>query len=99
MFHGLAARFPPPANLAIGLAAFQVFFIPTGVMYWLASRSAPADIEEVRETLRARASTATGQSGQPVSPATENDRSRWTASAVMPTANTAAITQETPTDT
>ena len=98
VFNGLAARFPPPANLAIGLAAFQVFFIPTGVMYWLASRSAPADIEEVRETLRARASSATGQSGQLVSPATLNERSRWTASAVKPTANSAAITG-TPTDT
>jgi len=94
VFNGLAARFPPPANLAIGLAAFQVFFIPTGVMYWLAARSAPADIEDVQRTLRARAREA-----QPVSPATENERSRWTASAVMPTANTAAITQDTPTDT
>jgi hypothetical protein len=95
VFNGLAARFPPPANLAIGLAAFQVFFIPTGVMYWLASRTAPADIEDVRRTLRARAEAQ----AHPVSPATENPRSRWTAQAVMPTANTPAITQDTGTDT
>ena len=40
---------------ASGLAAFQVFFVPTGVMYYLASRTAPADIAAVNETLDARA--------------------------------------------
>jgi MFS family permease len=55
VFRGLAGRFPPPANIAIGLAAFQVFFIPTGIMYWLASRTSPRDIETVREMLRERA--------------------------------------------
>ncbi|GAA1768333.1 hypothetical protein GCM10009681_44380 [Luedemannella helvata] len=40
---------------ASGLAAFQVFFVPTGVMYYLASRTAPADIASVNETLDARA--------------------------------------------
>jgi hypothetical protein len=75
VFHGLAGRFPPPLNLAIGLAAFQVFFVPTGVMYWLASRTAPNDIETVRQLLRSRAAEA-ADGAQPVSPATENDRSR-----------------------
>lgn len=40
---------------ASGLAVFQAFFVPTGVMYYLASRTAPADIAQVHETLRARA--------------------------------------------
>ena len=55
VFAALARSFPPPANLALGLAAFQVFFIPTGIMYWKASRTAPADIAEVHRLLRARA--------------------------------------------
>ena len=40
-FRRCAAAFPPPLNYAVGLAAFQLFFIPTGVMYWLASRTSP----------------------------------------------------------
>ncbi len=52
---GLAAAFPPPLNYAVGLAAFQLFFVPTGVMYWLASRTAPADIAAVRTLLERRA--------------------------------------------
>ncbi|MEV1143085.1 MFS transporter [Micromonospora sp. NPDC049799] len=54
-FHGLRAAFPPPLNYAVGLAAFQLFFIPTGIMYWLASRSSPDDIAAVHEVLQARA--------------------------------------------
>jgi MFS transporter, Spinster family, sphingosine-1-phosphate transporter len=57
VFAALARSFPPPTNLAVGLAAFQVFFVPTGVMYWRASRTAPADIEAVHELLRSRAAT------------------------------------------
>jgi hypothetical protein len=55
VFATLARSFPPPANLAIGLAAFQVFFVPTGIMYWLASRSATGDIADVHALLQARA--------------------------------------------
>jgi len=51
----LARALPPPVNYATGLAIFQAFFIPTGVMYWLASRTVPGDIETVRTTLRERA--------------------------------------------
>ena len=40
-FPALRAAFPPPLNFAVGLAAFQLFFMPTGVMYWLASRTSP----------------------------------------------------------
>ncbi len=48
---------PPPFNLALGLSIFQVFFLPTGWCYWKASKTCPADIETVRETLRQRANT------------------------------------------
>ncbi|MGI5147882.1 MFS transporter [Plantactinospora sp. CA-294935] len=51
----LRAAFPPPLNFAVGLAAFQLFFLPTGIMYWLASRSAPEDIRRVHELLTVRA--------------------------------------------
>ncbi|MFG1653526.1 MFS transporter [Micromonospora sp. NPDC049275] len=54
-FQGLRAAFPPPLNFAVGLAAFQLFFIPTGVMYWLASRTSPADIDDVHDLLHTRA--------------------------------------------
>jgi hypothetical protein len=54
VFNALAARFPPPLNLAMGLAAFQIFFIPTGLMYWRASRTSPRDIETVHEMMHER---------------------------------------------
>ncbi|MFG2039251.1 MFS transporter [Dactylosporangium sp. NPDC048998] len=66
VFAALARSFPPPANLAIGLAAFQVFFVPTGFMYWRAARTAPRDIEDVHALLRARA--ATESPSGPISP-------------------------------
>ena len=46
---------PAPYNWALGLTFFQLFFLPTGWCYWKASQSCPADIEEVRETMTARA--------------------------------------------
>ncbi|MGW5672707.1 MFS transporter [Micromonospora sp. NPDC003776] len=54
-FQGLRAAFPPPLNFAVGLAVFQLFFIPTGLMYWLAARTSPRDIEQVHELLHTRA--------------------------------------------
>ncbi|MEH1056351.1 MFS transporter [Micromonospora sp. CPCC 206171] len=54
-FHALRAAFPPPLNYAVGLAVFQLFFIPTGWMYWRASRSSPEDIQAVHDLLHARA--------------------------------------------
>jgi MFS family permease len=54
-FRSLQNRFPPPTNFALGLALFQVFFIPTGIMYYLASRTSPGDIERVHALLRERA--------------------------------------------
>ena len=55
VFRALTRALPPPLNYATGLALFQVFFIPTGVMYYLASRTSPKDIEAVRQLLRSRA--------------------------------------------
>jgi MFS family permease len=60
-FHGLRAAFPPPLNYAVGLAAFQLFFVPTGIMYWLASRTAPRDITAVRDLLHSRAAHLKGR--------------------------------------
>jgi hypothetical protein len=37
------------------MALFQVFFIPTGIMYWLASRTSPKDIGTVQAMLNERA--------------------------------------------
>jgi MFS family permease len=54
-FRGLAAAYPPPLNYALGLAAFQLFFVPTGIMYYLASRSSPRDITAVGHLLHERA--------------------------------------------
>ncbi|HWG98364.1 MAG TPA: MFS transporter [Pilimelia sp.] len=56
---GLAGVFPPPLNYAVGLAVFQLFFVPTGVMYYLVSRTCPADIAAVGRLLRDRAGSAT----------------------------------------
>jgi MFS transporter, Spinster family, sphingosine-1-phosphate transporter len=58
VFGALASRFPPPLNFAVGLAVFQVFFIPTGIMYLLAARTSPKDIDDLQRTLRARADAA-----------------------------------------
>ncbi|MER7001889.1 MFS transporter [Dactylosporangium sp. NPDC000555] len=69
VFAALARSFPPPVNLAVGLAAFQVFFVPTGIMYWRASRTAPRDIEDVRALMRARAAAEiTGSPSGRISP-------------------------------
>jgi hypothetical protein len=58
-FRLLQGSFATPLNYAVGLAAFQLFFIPTGVMYWLASRTAPRDIADVHALLERRAATVT----------------------------------------
>jgi hypothetical protein len=58
VFRSLSSALPPPSNYAAGLAIFQVFFVPTALMYYLASRSSPADITEVRRLLGERAESA-----------------------------------------
>jgi hypothetical protein len=57
VFRALSTALPPPGNYATGLAVFQVFFVPTAVMYYLASRTSPTDVREVRALLAARAGT------------------------------------------
>ncbi|MBM2618714.1 MFS transporter [Actinoplanes sp. LDG1-06] len=56
VFRGLSGAFPPPLNYAVGLAAFQLFWIPTGVMFWLASRTVARDMADTHAALLARAS-------------------------------------------
>jgi MFS family permease len=48
---------PPPLNWAVGLAAFQLAFLPTGFCYWRAAKTSPGDIAAVNETLRERAAS------------------------------------------
>jgi hypothetical protein len=39
----------------VGLAVFQVFFLPTGYCYGRAARTSPGDIRQVEAILRQRA--------------------------------------------
>ena len=55
----LARSFAQPLNFAIGLALFQVFFVPTGYCYWRASKVCEADMDDVQATLQARADART----------------------------------------
>ena len=57
-FRVLGTRMSSASAYAVGLAAFQVFFLPTAAMFYLASRSSPRDIDAVVTTLRARADQA-----------------------------------------
>nr|WP_296070823.1 MFS transporter [uncultured Actinoplanes sp.] len=57
-FRGLSGAFPPPLNYAVGLAGFQVFFIPTGIMYWLASRTVGKDMADTHAALLAVAGSS-----------------------------------------
>jgi hypothetical protein len=61
-FRGLAGAFPPPLNYAVGLAGFQFFFIPTGVMFWLASKTVATDMADTHAALLA---AATGSDHRP----------------------------------
>jgi MFS family permease len=58
VFRALSGAFPPPLNYAVGLAGFQLFFIPTGIMYWLASRTVAKDMADTHTALLAAASDA-----------------------------------------
>jgi MFS transporter, Spinster family, sphingosine-1-phosphate transporter len=63
-FSALGRSLPPPMNYAVGLALFQVFFVPTGIMYLLAARAAPDDIAAVRRVLSARSTAGAEPSGE-----------------------------------
>jgi MFS family permease len=52
---GFERALPPPLNWAVGLAVFQVFFLPTGYCYARAARTSPGDIQEVASILERRA--------------------------------------------
>jgi len=58
--NGLQRALPPPVGWAASLSIFQAAFLPAGWCYWKASQTCPADIEEVHETLRDRATATTG---------------------------------------
>ena len=45
---------PPPVNFAVGLASFQLFFLPTGYAYWRVARSVEHDARAVQTTLKNR---------------------------------------------
>jgi hypothetical protein len=51
VFAGLARSLPPPLNYATGLALFQIFFVPTGLMYLKAARTSPSDTRAVQDQL------------------------------------------------
>lgn len=59
VFDALGRVLPPPMNFMVGLAAFQIFFIPTGIMFLLAARSSPRDIGDVQRLLEERAERPT----------------------------------------
>ncbi len=50
-FRALAGSFPPPLNYAVGLAGFQLFYLPTAVMFWLASKTVAHDLAETHAGL------------------------------------------------
>src|SRR3954469_6522631 len=60
VFRALSGAFPPPLNYAVGLAGFQLFFIPTGIMYWLASKTVARDMSDTHAALLAAAAAESG---------------------------------------
>lgn len=62
-FDWLQRSLAEPTNYALGLSLFQLFFLPAGLCFWLAARSAPHDITAVQATLTQRAGAQ-----QPVQP-------------------------------
>jgi MFS family permease len=54
VFALLSNNFQSPLNFSIGLALFQLLVIPAGLCYYFASKTVPADIEAVKQTLSAR---------------------------------------------
>ena len=54
-FDYFSAQFAPPLNYAVGLALFQLLFIPAGFCYYRLSKSAGRDIAEVKKVLKERA--------------------------------------------
>ncbi|MFQ5554585.1 MAG: MFS transporter [Acidimicrobiia bacterium] len=61
--NSIERAFPPPLNWAVGLAGFQLFFLPTGWMYAKAAGTAPGDIDDVTAVLHERARIDRGVPG------------------------------------
>ncbi len=78
----LTAALPPPLNYALAMALFQIFFIPTGLMYYFASRTCPDDIQDVRRLLDERAGGP--RAAETVTPAEDIEVSEEAPSASMP---------------
>ncbi len=57
-FAYFSGRFASPMNYVLGLALFQLFFVPTGYCYYRATKTTPKDIADVRKTLVERAEAA-----------------------------------------
>lgn len=60
VFRWLGAGLATPTNYSLGLALFQLFFVPAGVCFLLAARTVPADAARVRDTLRSRGELGSG---------------------------------------
>ena len=57
-FGYLAASYAEPLNFVLGLALFQIFFLPTAFFYYRATKTTPQDIARVKATLTSRAKAA-----------------------------------------
>lgn len=55
LFDSIAAQFAPPLNYAVGLALFQLVFIPAGLCYYRLSQTTAQDIAAVKQVLTSRA--------------------------------------------
>jgi MFS transporter, Spinster family, sphingosine-1-phosphate transporter len=77
----LGGAMASPTNYVVGMAGFQLFFIPTGIAFLLAARTSARDVATVREMLDERASEAsqhpsadrTSPPARPPAPATSAD--------------------------
>jgi MFS family permease len=50
----LSAHFAPPLNYAVGLALFQLFLIPSALLFWWMTKTTPRDIAQAHHTLSRR---------------------------------------------
>ena len=57
-FTYLATLYAQPLNFVVGLALFQIFFLPTAFFYYRATKTTPGDIARVKSTLASRAAAA-----------------------------------------
>jgi len=60
----LGRSLAPPLNWAVGLAMFQVFFLPAGWMYWQATKTSAPDITEVNSILEGRGAVTAAEASE-----------------------------------